>query len=153
MNRSARIISLLALSLALLMAAQRTLAAMSLPTQAITGTLDTCGGCGMGVGFACNLSASGTAQPRLLGISVTGTPGNSSGSGTVTVTNNAGTINLRWRFNLEGQVSAAPATGNDLEVVFPVPVPGPAGGSLTLTVPALGNSTSTVCANAVGIIF
>jgi hypothetical protein len=58
--------------------------------------------------------------------------------------------NLWYEFVLTGQVSGNPASTNQLNVVFPVPVDGNDGGTVTILIPALGNSTSVTYVTAQG---
>jgi hypothetical protein len=62
----------------------------------------------------------------------------------------SGVGNLWYEFVLTGQVSGNPASTNQLNVVFPVPVDGNDGGTVTILIPALGNSTSVTYVTAQG---
>ncbi len=61
--------------------------------------------------------------------------------------------NLWYEFVLTGQVSGNPASTNQLNVVFPVPVDGNDGGTVTILIPALGNSTSVTYVTAQAAIY
>ena len=91
----------------------------------------------------CGITASAGTAVRLTGFTVTGNPGNSVGSAIITVTGLFGGT-LQYVFNLTAQVAGNPASTEVLNVTFPVPTPGNVGGSVSIVVPAMGNSTSTI---------
>ncbi|MGH7950287.1 MAG: hypothetical protein ACREQF_13760, partial [Candidatus Binataceae bacterium] len=122
--------------------------------------LAACSGCAtIGQAFTCKINATmGTNQRvRIVGFSVTGTPNGITGSDEVTLSGFSGTApNLRYRFNLSGQVAAAAATDNELTVIFPVPLQSALGGSITLFVPNFGpsgTSPAVMCGSAWGVSF
>jgi hypothetical protein len=60
---------------------------------------------------------------------------------------------MNYVFNLEEQGAGVPAATNELTVVYPVPVQAASGDTIVVTVPKMGDSTSTVCATAVGVSY
>jgi hypothetical protein len=134
--------------------AKQAAAQMAVPTVSnITGTLLSASASAHGVGFTLSIAVGSGLKGHLIGFTVTGNPGNSYGAGQITVSGLSGG-NLWYEFVLTGQVSGNPASTNQLNVVFPVPIESTSGpATVTLTIPALGNSTSITYATMQAVVY
>ncbi len=152
MNRKCKITMAAGLVLLALLTSSRGFAAIAVPTVSTTGTLATNSCWGHGVSFTCKI-ATGSGAVRLIGFTVTGDPGTGFGSGQITVSGLQSGVNLLHQFILTSQASSNPASINQLNVAFPVPIQSAAAGSITITIPALGNSSSIVTVAMEAVIY
>lgn len=102
-------------------------------TQTTSGVIS-CFGEFTGTGFTCKINAPSGESARITGFTVSGFLASSGGSGTVTITGLTGSQQLNYVFGISTGYSV-------LNVEFPVPLASASGGSITLSVPAIGNST------------
>jgi hypothetical protein len=116
----------------------------TLPTSSpTTSSVISCFGEFTGTGFTCRINAATGQRARITGFTVSSfLNGTSGGTGTVTITGLTGSQQLNYVFGVSTGYSV-------LNVEFPVPLASAVGGSLTLSVPQIGNSTVAGTMNGV----